>query len=264
MPLYSYNRRLTQVAAATACITLGARSRLHSTASDQETPVAFLCGWAYSNASVLKKYAAIYEKLGIETEVIPLTIPQLWFNTLSSRLVQRKLAKYSNSSHRPAVFQIFSGSSSAMLPNLLNMLSSGFPLKLKGIVFDSCPIEFVPKSGLSSVKLVQGQGAFTFIFGAVVSAVGLTVTAILGSSIRKRMHEALMSEGVAVPQLFLYSKRDSVSSKEFIEYWMKVQEERGEPMESHCWEGSEHVRHFVNDPEKYTQLVSNFVETHVL
>lgn len=258
-----YNRRLAQ-AALTACITLGAQRRFSSTAPDQETPVAVLCGWAYSSTSVLKKYAAIYEKLGIETELIPLTIPQLWFNTLSSQLVKRKLAKYSNSNPRPAVFQVFSGSSSAMLPTLLNMLSSGFPLRLKGIVFDSCPIEFVPKSGLASVKLVQRQGTFSAVFGTVVSAIGLTVTAILGSSIRKRMNEALMSEEVAVPQLFLYSRGDSVASKEFIEYWMKVQEEREVSVESHCWEKSEHVRHFVDDPEKYTQLVSRFMETHVL
>ncbi|XP_062513900.1 transmembrane protein 53-A-like [Corticium candelabrum] len=242
-------------------------SRNQSTASEESpSPVAIICGWAYSNRNALKRYAAIYSELGMQSEVITLSIPELWFYNLSSKAVEKKLDEFwtSNALQRPVIFQFFSGASSAILPVVVNMMSRGFPLQLKGIVFDSCPIEFRARSGLASVRLVQRQGTLNPIVGTVVSAIGLTVNVLLGPGIRQRMEKALMSESVRVPQLFLYSSGDSVASKDYIEHWMKVQKERGVTVQSHCWQDSEHVRHLVDNPETYKQLVTNFVKTHIL
>lgn len=150
----------------------------------------------------------------------------------------------------------FSGASSAILPPLVNML--------KGIVFDSSPIRFSAQAGLASVRLLQRQGTMNPIVGSIVSALGLTVNGLLGPGNRKRMNQALLSSTALVPHLFLYSKADSVASQDYIEHWIRVQEDRGASVQSYCWEDSEHVRHFVDDPDMYGQLVSHFVKMHAV
>lgn len=201
----------------------------------------------------------------MQCELMPLRITELWFHRLSSMMVRKKLSKFSNFSlQRSAIFHFFSGATSAMLPTMLHLLSKGIPLQLKGIVFDSSPIEYNSDAGISSIRLVQSQRVMNPIIGEAILGLGLAVSTLVGPGIRNRTTKALSSEMVQVPQLFLYSKRDSVAPSNYIEHWMKVQQEKGVSVQSHCWKDSEHVRHFIESPDLYRKLVSDFIKTEIL
>lgn len=62
------------------------------------------------------------------------------------------------------------------------------------------------------------------------------------------------------PQLFLYSKEDHLLPFKDVEKFAKERKKQGVDVTSHCFEGSDHVSHFVKFPQLYLDLVDKFLQ----
>ena len=219
-----------------------------------------IAGWAASTARILDKYARLYENEGIETQIIPVGIPRLWFSPFGKAAAYKTLEKIP--SNEEVIFHIFSGSSTAILPYLLDCITNNKRnLKLVGTVFDSCPVEFSSKSGLAAVKILVEQNHMNPIVAKGINIAGRTVDWLIGQSINERARLSWMNKELGrVPHLYIYSRNDVVVSVDFIQFWIEKQKERNVDVTSHLWDESAHVRHFQKNPELYKKQIGDFIE----
>lgn len=72
--------------------------------------------------------------------------------------------------------------------------------------------------------------------------------------------KASMVDRRTFPQLFLYSKEDHLLPFKDVEKFAKERKKQGVDVTSHCFEGSDHVSHFVKFPQLYLDLVDKFLQ----
>lgn len=101
-----------------------------------------------------------------------------------------------------------------------------------------------------------------FLTYSLSNAVGILTDVAIGSRKRSELQESLDHPHLLhFPQLYLFSDRDSVSSAKVIREMMEGQRKKGREVGSHCWEDTEHVKHFIQHPEEYTAKIMEFVRT---
>lgn len=216
-----------------------------------------LLGWTASRMKTLKKYSDIYRELGIRSVSVTPSLPQVWFASHGNAKAKKVLKCVEENSEEGSgvVLHLFSGSSITFLPTFLKHLH------LSGIIFDSGPVSFSIGPGLTAAKLMRRQGIDVGLLAYYASCTaGVMVNVAVGRTRRKSMRAMLDHPAMLqIPQLYLYSSSDSVVSAEDIEDEMKLQVNRGVDVSSHCWHGSEHVRHFLEYPEEYKSQVNTFM-----
>ena len=234
--------------------------------------LALLVGWAESRQRALSKFATIYTKQGIPCLTVACPVSTLWFTSVGSKLVGNVVTLLDvdtpSDDHIDLAVHIFSGGGSAVFPGLLKEFA-----KPKGVlnkiqpsifIFDSGPVKFSYESGMAAARLLYKQGGSNFFTYSASVLVGNIVNLFIGSRKQSELDTALNSQLLNVPQLYLYSTADSVCSSEWVEKVMAEQLEKGRIVESFNWEDSEHVRHLAEHPEKYEQLVVDFLKKHFL
>ena len=236
--------------------------------------LALLVGWAESRQKPLSKFAAIYTKQGIPCLSMACPITTMWFTSLGNKLTDSLLTSLDLATppdDHPInlAMHVFSGGGTAVFPRLLEELAKPYGLlstkiQPKCIVFDSGPTEFSYENGMRAAKLVYKQGGFNFLTYSASRIVGSTINLFIGSRKRSELVMALDSPLLNMPQLYLYSTADSVCSSERVERIMEEQREKGRSVESYSWGDSEHVRHLVEHPEQYEELLVGFLRKRFL
>lgn len=230
--------------------------------------VVMMVGWTESRHSALSKYAALYTELGLPCVVLAPPVPYVWYTSLGNSATQSVLHLLDHAFKSPTslLLHIFSGGGTVVFPQLVHEHSKpdGLFSKLTptGVVFDSGPVWFSVESGLAASKLVYQQGGMNFLTYSLANAVGVLTSFAIGprkcSELQKSLdHPSLLH----MPQLYLYSDRDSVSSAKHIREIMEGQRKKGREVCSHCWEDTEHVKHFVQHPDEYTTKIMDFMRT---
>jgi hypothetical protein len=230
--------------------------------------VVVMVGWAQSRHSALSKYASVYTQLGLPCVVVASPVHLLWFTSLGKIVSRRVLGLLDDSLEHPVsiLFHIFSGGGCVLFPQLLEEYtrpdSGPFPSKLHpvGAVFDSAPTLFSRGVGLAAAKLVYKQGGFNTFTYSAANLTGLLVDLVIGS--RKRLEDKMALTHpllLQLPQLYLYSKKDSVNPFERIESVIEGQRARGREVIGKCWTDTEHVRHHPKHPEEYTKEIIDFI-----
>lgn len=226
-----------------------------------------MVGWAQSRHSVLSKYASIYTQLGVPCVAIATGAPLIWFTSLGNSVTLNILGFLDRSLELPVslLLHIFSGGGTVLFPQLLLECAkpdSPFPSKLcpAGVVFDSGPSEFSRRTGLAASKLVYKQGGFNAFTYPLATTTGILVDLAIGSRKRSEEEAALAHpQLLQVPQLYLYSEKDSVNPPDRARKVMEGQRARGREVTSKCWSDTEHVRHFSQHQEEYTKAVVDFM-----
>ena len=238
--------------------------------------LALLVGWAESRQKPLSKFAAIYTKQGIPCLSMACPVTTMWFTSLGNKLTNLLLTSLDLATpphdHPDPInlaMHVFSGGGTAVFPRLLEELAKPYGLlatkiQPKCIVFDSGPTEFSYKYGMRAAKLVYKQGGFNFLTYSASRLVGSTINLFIGSRKRSELVTALDSPLLNMPQLYLYSTADSVCSSERVEKIMEEQREKGRSVDSYSWDDSEHVRHLVEHPEQYEELLVGFLRKRFL
>lgn len=226
-----------------------------------------MVGWAEARQNALSKYASIYTELGIPCVTLATPVQWLWFTSLGNRATRNTLRLLDHSMELPVsiLFHIFSGGGTAVFPQLIQEYAnpnSPFPSKLRptGVVFDSGPAPYSRKAGLAASKLVYKQGGLNMLTYSVMNAVGVFTDLTIGSRKRSSGEAALAHpQLLQMPQLYLYSEKDSVNPLERTRRVMEEQREKGRDVTGKCWTDTEHVRHLIEHPEEYTKQIADFV-----
>lgn len=228
-----------------------------------------MVGWAESRQSALSKYAGLYTGLGLPCVTIAPSVTLSWFSTLGNRVTRQLLSLLDHSLEQPVsvLYHIFSGGGTVVFPQLLaEHETPGSPPHSKlhpaGVVFDSGPALFSREAGLAASRLVYQQGGFNFLTHTLASMTGVLVDLAVGWK-RRREHRAALEHQhlLQVPQLYLHSEKDLVFPLDQAREVMEDQRRRGRQVTSHCWPDTEHVRHFMEHPDKYKQKVVDFLST---
>ena len=235
--------------------------------------LALLVGWAESRQKIMAKFAPIYTKQGIPCLTVAPRIWTMWFTSLGNKLTSQLLTSLDLATPPggPPIdlaLHIFSGGGTAMFPRLVDDLTrpNGVlhaKIRPKCVIFDSGPSNFSYETGFAAARLIYKQGGFNYPTYVALKAAGGTVQFFIGSKKRSELTSGLESPLLDVPQLYLYSKADTVCRSKWVEQVMEEQKRRGREVESFQWENSEHVRHFIEYPEQYEKLVVDYISKHL-
>ena len=226
--------------------------------------IVVLLGWTSARMRSILKYANIYKELGVPSVCAAPSIPEVWFSSYGSTKAKKLLKSAAENSKEGSgvLLHLFSGASTTFLPTFIKDLTSEDGKHyLSGVIIDSGPVIFGISRGLAVAKLMRQQGVFGGPLAYYASCTtGIMVSGVVGRTRRKSMRD--MFDHLAmlqIPQLYLYSSSDSVALMEDIEDEMRLQISRGVDVSSHCWHGSEHVRHFLEYPEEYASQINQFM-----
>ena len=252
---------------------LGFNLHLPEKGAETQRSLALLVGWAESRQKAMAKFAPLYTKQGIPCLTVAPRIWSVWFTSVGNKLTTNLLTALDEATppgDRPLnlVLHIFSGGGTAVFPKLVEDIADprgllATKIRPRCVIFDSGPSRFSLQSGREAAKLVYKQGGFNYVAYTASVLVGATVNGVIGARKRSELRNALDSSLLDLPQLFLYSKADTVCRSEWVERVMREQREKGRNVKSYHWEDSLHVRHLLQHPEEYEKQVVDFVKKHV-
>lgn len=233
--------------------------------------IAVIFGWMASSRRVVSKYSALYSGFECISANMPMRVAFVPFLGRRAAVdVVRQLDSLASrqvggSSPVDVVFHFFSGSAAAFSWGLLPaMQRADAKWRLRAMIHDSGPVQFSAKPGIAAGVLLVKQGRMWRSTAVIGEMGGHTSVFLFGKAQRANLNGFMASPHTAVPQLFLYSRSDSVVSwKDIEERIVEQNEERGLPVTSHCWEDTEHVMHYVGHREEYETLVRDFLAKHV-
>lgn len=141
--------------------------------------------------------------------------------------------------------------------------------KIRGVAFDSGPARVGFCQGVSVMaSFVKGWGPFRYVvafFWALAMWFYTSLNAfgnwILGTRCHRCLatYDTLLEEQPLCPQLFLYSKSDSICSYSSIRAFARSRRAKGVPVEEVVWEDSQHVQHFPRHKQRYVSSVVDFM-----
>ncbi|KAI1709109.1 transmembrane protein 53-B [Ditylenchus destructor] len=246
------------------------------------SPLVLLFGWAGCRDRYLAKYSEIYEKLGCS--IVRYTVPVEHVNDYTSfrqfalEIYERVLDVENNELQFPIMFHIFSMNGFSLfsaLWQLLDITSNGSAVKqmVKGIIFDSCPANVRPWQKAEAISVATmpsnkynmiSRGTYRIFLTGKYSLDRAFIW--LRSNFEPNVYEQnfpyfnlLKMPDLPKLQLYLYSQADSICSAKSIEEFQVAQLDRCCVVRSKCWVDSQHVEHFREHSEEYTQLCIDFV-----
>ena len=226
--------------------------------------IALLVGWTSCSVKSFAKHAVPYASVGIPAVVVAPSLLQVWSG---SRLTRSLLTALDRSLSEPAslVLHAFSASPGLFLPPLVSDFESRereLTRKLipTAAVFDSGPTRFSLEVGMAAARLVYQQGGYSYPTYLASICGGVALNAAIGRRKRREMDLALQSPLLDIPQLYLHSRVDPVARLVQVCKVMLDQQAMGREVSSHCWEDTQHVRHFQTDPVTYEHLIHSLLK----
>lgn len=228
-----------------------------------ERVLAILVGWTASTLKPVVKHAHPYTKVGIPVVCVATSLFQVWSTNLSSKVTRSVLQSLDDSLDGSVslVMHVFSSGPGVLLPLFISDFESRerkLTRKLNPtcIVFDSGPAQFTYDAGVAAARILYRN---TPMFWAAFCA-GVTVDTFVGRKKREEWTRVLQSPLLDLPQLYLYSEADTVAPPSQVREVMRDQEAMGREVSSHCWKDSQHVRHYVGDPDSYEQHIHTLLK----
>ena len=177
-----------------------------------------------------------------------------------------------NISSNPMIFHVFSNGGCMVYAHLTTLISSAKSeyyqkLSVRGIIFDSTPgkrrilqavrafMNMLPYSVIIRYLL----GMCLLVYLVVTRVVMLLLPVSIGTAKGFTLYDTISEDPAQCPQLFLYSKADSVILAEDVAEMIAARKAKGVTVKSVCWEDSHHVAHFRAHPEVYTKTCIDFV-----
>ena len=228
--------------------------------------LALLVGWTSSSLRAVVKHAAPYTEVGIPALCVAPSLLQVWSSTLSANLTRSLLVSLDRSLAEPAslVLHMFSAAAGVVLPTLVADLESSErrltgKLNPAAAVFDSGPTSFSYEAGMAGGRLAYQQGGYSYPVYLAAVCGGVAFNAAMGRRKRREVDSALRSPLLDLPQLYLHSEADLVATVSRVRKVMLDQQAVGREVHSHCWEDTQHVRHYLADPVTYTHHIHSLL-----
>ncbi|XP_055683953.1 transmembrane protein 53 [Lutzomyia longipalpis] len=244
--------------------------------NENTVPIVLLLGWAGCQDKYLMKYSKIYEDRGLITVRYTAPVENLFWKRSSLKVIGEKILKLiydMNFDAHPLFFHVFSNGGAYMYQHInYAMRRSTRPVQVWGMIFDSAPGERRFSSLYGAISAIYGrERSFNWLVSFLISAT-LTVMWLIEdvySVIRSfwNPHEPplwnpmknLKNATHSCPQMFLYSKEDTIIPYQDIESFADYRQSKGVFVKKICFEKSEHVKHFIVHPQYYVKCVCRFI-----
>ncbi|XP_002741414.1 transmembrane protein 53-like [Saccoglossus kowalevskii] len=255
---------------------------------DNKEPVVILLGWTGCQNKHLAKYSAIYQQRRLTTIRYTLPIENEFLRQHKVKEIAVKLLELLvdlGLENNIIFFHVFSNAGVFLYHSITEVLNSPIELhdsshtdqtfnrlvagmQVGGVVFDSSP---TTATSLTAGKLIASGAPYnTFIryTFAFFYAIGMWFLVLLAFCIPvlarciapySTFYTSLQNERGRYPQLFLYSKADSIVDFKDIERFAELRKKMGVPVRKVCWEDSAHCCHLVSHREEYINQCVQFI-----
>ena len=235
----------------------------------QKRPLVVILGWSDCKMKTLKSpYSALMERKNCTTICVTTS---LWDNTMRYNTECRSQAidvknemihQLAKNKNRPVIFYNFCGGLFLYSHIMTGMDSNTFPGRnVCGTILDSCPFfpgfDTIPafKTAFTSSR---SNNTLNRLLGKILEFYGYIVYAT--SSTEHDFRHAVENVEVTSPQLFLFSKKDQITSHKRVNDFMKLRERKGVNVSHKLWDESKHVMHVKHHKKEYENLVYSFFE----
>jgi len=238
--------------------------------------VVVVFGWLGARQKNVDKFTALYRNMGFDTlDFIP-PMSSIFFPQRAYRISKQLHDEIKqNHGQKTLVFHVLS--SNGYYNYLLlrkEMQNSSIPHNIFGTVFDSCPSELttnVVSSALVTIFLSESRlfkklpeiiqnpfqnlihFNFNFLLNAHLKRPAVQAQVDHVSKLSKTIHGNSK-------QLYFYSRRDPLTSLEYLHEHINLQKESGVDVFHYNFVDSEHVAHFKIYPETYSKHLSEFLK----
>lgn len=227
-------------------------------------PVVVLLGWTMSSPAALRKYAAAWNAIGCQTYAACPGVAQLWRpSTVRGQIValSEGLTNQTTIDRQiPIVVHMFSAAVSMYLWHIAECCAMG-KLRVVGLVFDSCPVDYTRESGLNAVR----EMGLAWPLRSLVAGAGVVVEWWSGAEKRDQLTKSVSHPTMQVPALYIYSEEgDQVAPHTSVERWATEHAARGNMVVRKFWAESQHVSHLRLHEADYKEAIAAFFNDHVI
>ena len=128
-------------------------------------------------------------------------------------------------------------------------------LNLKGLMLDSCPAYWTPRS----VSRALSNGKDNMVLYCLFSVLA-PIMSLFGD--KDSWWKSVLNSDLHVPELYLFSTADQVTIAEKIKELMATRKENGIDVSECVFDDSMHVLHYAKHKEEYTQAIVEFMKTN--
>uniref|UniRef100_A0A8C5QVU4 Transmembrane protein 53 n=1 Tax=Leptobrachium leishanense TaxID=445787 RepID=A0A8C5QVU4_9ANUR len=239
-------------------------------------PVVILLGWGGCKDHHLAKYSTFYQNQGC----IVIRYTASWQNVFvlesfgfsslreqAEKLLQLLFAF--DIEKCPLVFHVFSNGGFMLyryVAELLNTHPQMHKLRVVGTVFDSTPgnRNVLGSARALNVVLKPKTNILVRFMALLAFCLMVFVVRIVLYPLTRYLHEnhydAMRKDSSPWPQLYLYSQADPIISHCDIERMIELRRKRRLPTEALDFETSDHVSHYRQYPERYSEICIAFLK----
>ncbi|GCC25499.1 enoyl-CoA hydratase domain-containing protein 2, mitochondrial isoform X3 [Chiloscyllium punctatum] len=242
----------------------------------KEDPVVILLGWGGCQDKHLSKYSQIYKNQGCIVLRYIAPWQQIFFTGIFSKNLQRTARKLLDLlfdigiEGHPILFHVFSNAGCMLYRHIVelqcNKTETYFTkLRVVGIIFDSAPGNRNLQGSIQAFNTVLGSST-----NVIVKCIAIPIFVLMvllkvmlypvTQFVSLPFYDALKVDPSRWPQLFLYSKADKIIYYKDIEAMINTRKMLNIQVQSVDFETSQHVNHFREFPEKYSNFCLNFLK----
>lgn len=236
-------------------------------------------GFYGSQSKHVEKYSAVWRnQQGIATVIsVPCDGNPLVLVTAGLFEARRALVQIQASGATNVIFHVLSNRGMLIYLSLVYLLLPRNEIKVRGVVFDSCPGGLHPHLFFQATAANQvdpwKRKMYQFMPAAVVMLVlkrfGMKRALIqlgfleLASRAATHIYHLLVSrfDPCKAPTLFLYSEADVLVSASDVEAVIALRRTHISGVHTKKWQDSAHVKHLLQHEEEYVQALQEFVRT---
>lgn len=239
-------------------------------------PIVMLFGWMGAKDQYLKVYSQIYEEKGYPT--VRLTVSPLIVLFKNNEMLKfsdklLKLLDEPDFKDRPVIIHLFSNGGGFQYDILYKALQEdeAKKTKVKGVIFDSGPAKWTIYNSFSVCSMILSSIVssrlllYPLTVACVVCSASITgMRKIQRDVFKKPVHlmdtyNNLKNQENLCPQLFFYSKADSLVPYRELEDFIEARKTKGVDVTCKMYEKTPHVKHYPFDKMGYCKTVFKFL-----
>lgn len=229
----------------------------------KKKPIVLLYGWLMSQDKFLRKFSDIYNNHGFDVLRVKVKIGEvLWPQSVTATVSNIKDFMLGNLD-RPYLVHGFSVGGFVHTELIQYLLkcpqeeSKQALSQIKAQTFDSVVDLFGVAEGIATSVYLNQPIRRRLASTAIQAYINLTRKQVFDIYIRDS--EIFHANPLRVPSLMFYSRKDTIGAPGPIEDAIKQWRSKGIAVAQRCWETSEHVGHYKENPEEYTTYLNNFL-----
>lgn len=231
----------------------------------EPTEFVLVAGWWGAKLRHVLKYSTMVREIRPSAATITCVPSSMWsLMTSYATIAKRAKAVLSDVSEvTPGIdlwLYYFSNGGLMMHTELMGYLGNKdsekvIDVNLKGLMLDSCPAYWTPRSVTRALNDGKDNAAFYCIMSAVAP-----ILSLFGD--KDAWWKSVLNSDLHVPELYLYSGGDQVTIAEKVKELIDMRKENGIDASEHVFDDSPHVSHYMKHRDEYTKALEDFMKSN--